>query len=208
MGLSEYEGLSHPKRPVVGPLVQSIKKLLAELEKNKVAWGSECGIEPGVSVFVASTISQAEAYMLVTAAVNTIVVQAGTPGYSTHAQEILDISAKKATGQLPDVLKEALQRATAGQVVFSRGAPKDTAEPSPTTSTAASNGEAPPAKRAKAEVARAKAESETMSALPKAPGNASTVEAASPDGASAAAAAPSKGGLRVRLKRGERGHRA
>lgn len=139
--------LNHPKRQQVPHMVKRIRTLSAELQRCQDAWGCGAAIDNGILSFIADTSATAECYLLIAAGVNTLVHQSKTASYCRMAQEVLDISAKKADGSgLPDTLKLALQRASAGEQVVAQ------AKEGAATEAVAAKSE-PPAKRAKTEAA-------------------------------------------------------
>lgn len=123
--------LAHPRRSSVAPLIKVTKNIMNEFNNMRASFTSDAMIDSSISAFVADCLSNAEDYLLVTAAVNTLVNHHRLSNAAAQAQEIIDIGSRKASFAFPDCLKLALQSATMGkpptQAGHKRLAPDDVA---------------------------------------------------------------------------------
>lgn len=134
--------LMHPRRNMVMPLIKHINAVTRDLENLRAATDATISLDPGIQSFIKTTLATAENYMLICAGVNTIMMP---PSASTirSSQEVLDISGKSMTIELPDSSKQALQQAACGKRI------EGTASTSSSPASTSASSLAPPAKRLK-----------------------------------------------------------
>lgn len=107
--------LAHPRRSSVAPLIKATKSIMNDFNTMRSTFTSGASIDSSIMAFLNDCIGNAEGYLLVAAAVNTLVNHARLHNGPANAQEIIDIGAKKPNFDFPDSLKLALQDATVGR---------------------------------------------------------------------------------------------
>lgn len=118
-----------PKRGHIAPLVRHVKGCVATMSNFQKMWGCDLGIDNNIIGFVREASDTAENFLLVVAAVNTVTTQTNSANFSKQCQEVLDISAKRPTCDMPPALKIALQTGAVGkaQTVVQTGLKRNSA---------------------------------------------------------------------------------
>jgi hypothetical protein len=91
--LAKERVLNHPKRPVINPLTKAIKATKAMLNNIAKDWNLLKLLESS-DTYISSTITTSERYMLVVAALTTVMFHRRTPKAQQQAEEILTFAAK------------------------------------------------------------------------------------------------------------------
>jgi len=130
--LAKQRILDAPKRATVKPLTVFIKAVMKKSEELHSSWRLRSKLfDPGEKSFLKATVDSGSKYLMVTAAVNTLIHFQGTARGPKQAEEILHIVSKttaeeqsdvggagKVAAQiLPTVLEQALKHMAAGMPV-------------------------------------------------------------------------------------------
>jgi len=110
-----------PKRPMVAPLIKHMKAIAAEVKNCQDQWCHHTAIEASISSYAEKTMLTGESFLVVVAGVNTICNFGSSESQAKMATEVMEYAKRKQEqlqlkeNMIPDALKLALEKATAGQ---------------------------------------------------------------------------------------------
>lgn len=111
--LAKQRVLDHPKRPMVRPLVTFAKSLLAKIDELQSDWNLKI-VEDGTRRFVSAIVDSACQYLVVGAALNTVLFYKRSERAAKMSEEVLAIAAKQADFVLPPLLQAPLEEMLVG----------------------------------------------------------------------------------------------
>lgn len=112
--LAKSRLLDNPKRGAVKPLLRFVGNAFKAITTHSAMWKIDSPMDLALQSFVKSSINTGNAYLVLVAAVSTVLFQRGSPKANKTAEEVLSLAKRAENFVMPQVLQQHLEDMVAG----------------------------------------------------------------------------------------------